>query len=181
MSVPRTWAYDHPHPAIAADIMVLGYALDVGRLGVLLIERGEEPFKGAWALPGGFLRPDETIEQCAQRELAEEAGVDTLVELIGTFSDPGRDPRERVVSIAWFACVDHTACRPRAGSDAAATNWHLIDELPEMAFDHAEIIKAGMERVRKLARTGPIAGRLLPPSFTLTELQHVQEALLGHP
>lgn len=177
MPTPRQYVYAHPHPAIATDIVVLG--LDEGQLGVLLIRRGEHPFKDAWALPGGFLLPDETIEACGARELMEETGVTAEVHLVGLFSEPNRDPRERVVSAAYLACVDYRSVSIRAGSDAAGASWHFVNDLPALAFDHAAIIAASMTRVRELAEASPIAARLIPHPFTLAELQVAQEALLG--
>lgn len=177
MSTPAQYVYAHPHLAIATDIVVFG--VKDRELGVLLIERAEEPFKGTWALPGGFLQPDETIEACARRELLEEPGLLAEIHLVGLFSDPGRDPRERVVSAAYLACVDHRIARIRAGSDAAQADWHLVAELPDLAFDHAAIIAAAVKRVGELAEATPIAARLIPQPFTLAELQIAQEALVG--
>ncbi|WP_237153301.1 NUDIX hydrolase [Oryzibacter oryziterrae] len=171
------YTYAPPHPAIATDIVVL--ALEGSTLGVLLIERGEEPHKGAWALPGGFLRPDETVEACGMRELQEETGIRAEVDLVGVFSDPTRDPRERVVSIAYVACVDHRTTRLRAASDAAAAQWWPATDLPPIAFDHASILAAALAKAADLARHRPLAARLLPESFTLAELQEAQEALTG--
>ena len=173
------YSYPFPHPAIAADIAVLG--LNEGNLSVLLIARGEEPYRGAWALPGGFLRPDETVEACAVRELQEETGVRAEVDLVGVFSAPERDPRERVVSVAWLACVDHAATRLRAGTDAAGARWWPFPELPPLAFDHELIVATARGKAANLARERPLAARLLPETFTLTELQLAQEALLGRP
>lgn len=171
------YSYRHPHPAVAADIVVLGLA--EGALSILLIARGEEPYLGARTLPSGFLRPDETIERCAVRELAEETGVETGVDLVGVFSAPDRDPRERVVSVAWLAAVDQRAARVRAGSDAASARWWPITELPPLAFDHADIVAAARAKAAEIARERPLAARLLPETFTLAELQAAQEALLG--
>jgi 8-oxo-dGTP diphosphatase len=173
------FVYPWPHPAVAADIVVLG--LDAGRLHALLIRRGEPPFAGDWALPGGFLKPDETIEASAARELVEETGVHAEVELVGLFSDPERDPRQRVISVAFVACIDANATQPRAGSDAAAVHWHALDDLPPLAFDHASILAAARRRACELATTVPLAVRLLAAPFTLADLQTAQELLLGHP
>jgi 8-oxo-dGTP diphosphatase len=171
------FTYQWPHPAIAADIAV--FACDDGHLGVLLIQRGEAPFAGSWALPGGFLKPDETVEVCARRELEEEAGITAPVDLVGIFSEPDRDPRERVVSIAHVAFVDNLATKVVAGSDAASADWFPIDDLPPLAFDHATIVRAALALAREVALRKPAAARMLPPTFTLAEFQIAQEALLG--
>ena len=149
------YSYPFPHPAIAADIAVLG--LNEGVLSVLLIERGEEPNRGAWALPGGFLRPDETVEACAVRELQEETGVRAEVDLVGVFSAPDRDPRERFVSVAWLACVDHAATRLRAGTDAAGARW-VAAKTPRRAVQLARLdvmhqggkVKLHVQRLRQV-------------------------------
>lgn len=173
------FTYPWPHPAVAADVVTL--AIDGDSLGVLAIRRGEPPFEGQWALPGGFLRPDETVEACARRELFEETGVHADVDLVAVFSAPERDPRQRVVSIAFLAFVDHRATKVIAGSDAAGADWMGIADLPPLAFDHAEILAAALAHARGLAAHAPVAARMLPPTFTLAEFQTAQEALLGRP
>lgn len=172
------FTYEYPHPAVATDIAV--FTLRRGALNVLLIERGGEPFKGAWALPGGFLQPDEELDACALRELREETGVDAdLLVHFGNFSAPGRDPRERVISVAYLALLPSDELRLEADTDAAEARWFPIDAPPALAFDHAMILK------RALAALSSQAGRitplfaLLPPRFTLSQLQAAYEAVIG--
>ena len=140
------FCYEHPHPAVAVDIAV--FRESSPHLEILLIERAAEPFRGRWALPGGFVGIDEDLEDAARRELAEETGLRGLVlEQIGAFGDPGRDPRERVISVAFaaFATADEAALQ--AGSDARSVSWFALDALPALAFDHAEIIAAALRQV----------------------------------
>jgi len=178
MTNTNGWHYAHPHPAIAVDIVVL--AIDERALGVLLIRRGEDPFRGAWALPGGFLRPDETVEAAARRELAEETALSVPEPVrFGVYSDPARDPRERVVSIAFHALAHSDAEAPVAGTDAAEAGWHRLDMLPPLAFDHAGIIADALVAVRRAARAAPIAARTIRSPFTMAEFQAAQETLLG--
>ncbi len=174
------FTYTYPHPAVTADIVV--FAIIEARLSVLLIRRGIDPFRGQWALPGGFLAMEETIEACAARELAEETGVERapLVQF-GIFSDPGRDPRERVLSIAFLACVRADEAQMQAGTDAADVRWFGLDDLPALAFDHEAILGAGREQLRRLAADHPLVPRLMPPAFTLTELETMTEAIICEP
>jgi len=172
------FTYEYPHPAVATDIAV--FTLRRGALNVLLIERGAEPFKGAWALPGGFLQPDEELDACALRELREETGVDAdLLVHFGNFSAPGRDPRERVISVAYLALLPSDELRLEADTDAAQARWFPIDAPPKLAFDHEMILQ------RALAALSGQAGRitplfaLLPPRFTLSQLQAAYEAVIG--
>lgn len=112
---------------------------------VLLVRRGNEPFKGCWALPGGFMEMDETIEQCAVRELREETGLHATVEmlrLVGVFSVPGRDPRGRTVTAAYALSLPDAVSKAKAGDDAAALDWFPLSALPPLAFDHADILRA---------------------------------------
>ena len=132
------YTYEYPRPMLTADCVVV-------RGGdVLLIRRGNEPFKGCWALPGGFMEMDETLERCAMRELCEETGIGVAEEalrLVGVFSAPGRDPRGRTVTAAYAVRVPD-GTEAHAGDDAAETRWWPLNELPPLAFDHAEIIAA---------------------------------------
>lgn len=171
--------YEYPRPSVTVDIVVFGY--DGGaQLKLLLIERGGEPFKGHWALPGGFVDMEENLESAALRELEEETGVkDLFVEQLYTFGQPGRDPRGRVISVAYFSLVnlqDHPAV---ASSDATRAEWFSVNEIPEMAFDHDQIIDAAKKRLAAKVRYQPIGFELLPGEFTLGQLQQLYETVLN--
>jgi len=149
-------------------------------LAILLIERGGSPYKGMWALPGGFVGPDEDLDACAKRELHEETAVDAPFLLhFANFSAPDRDPRERVISVAYLALLRSDLVVPNAGSDAAAVRWFGTDELPPLAFDHARIIEAAVGSLRARLDDGEMIFRLLPERFTLSELQAAYEAVAG--
>jgi ADP-ribose pyrophosphatase YjhB (NUDIX family) len=170
--------YEYPRPALTVDCVVFGY--DGRSLRVLLIERAAEPFRGRWALPGGFVNMDETIDAAALRELEEETGLVRLyLEQLYTFGDLGRDPRERVVSVAYFALVKPADHVVRAASDAKRAEWFPVDDLPALAFDHPHIVETALERLRAKIRYRPVGFELLPRKFTLTELQRLYEAVLG--
>jgi 8-oxo-dGTP diphosphatase len=177
-AMERRFCYEHPRAALTVDCVVFGF--DEGELKVLLIQRGLEPFKGRWALPGGFVRVEETLDAAARRELQEEAGLrDVFLEQLYTFGAVERDPRERVVSVAYYALVklsDHTV---RAASDAANARWFPVSRATSLAFDHAEILRTAVSRLVGKVRYQPIGFELLPPKFTLTQLQHLYEAALG--
>lgn len=173
------FTYAHPRPALTVDCVVLGLARE---LEVLLVRRGLEPFRGAWALPGGFVRVDESLEDAARRELAEEAGArDVYLEQLFTFGELGRDPRERVVSVAYYALVRAAAHEPRAGTDAAEARWYPVAHLPPLAFDHASIVDKALARLRGKVRYAPVGFELLPERFALRDLQHLYEQVLGRP
>jgi 8-oxo-dGTP diphosphatase len=171
-------SYEYPRAALTVDCVVFG--LDEKELEVLLIRRGEEPFKGKWALPGGFVRLEETLEEAALRELEEETGLRAKVylEQLYTFGAIDRDPRERVVTVAYFALVKLSDHRVRAATDAAEAAWFAEDDLPALAFDHAKIVDVARERLRNKVRYQPIGFELLPKKFTLTELQRMYETIL---
>jgi 8-oxo-dGTP diphosphatase len=171
--------YDYPRPAVTVDTVVFGY--QEGELSLLLIERGLSPYKGAWALPGGFVHLDETLDAAAKRELAEEAGVhDVYLEQLYTFGRVDRDPRERVLSVAYFALVKPAQHALKATTDATNAKWFPVSHLPKVAFDHAEIIDVAVRRLRMKVRYEPIGFELLPLHFTLTQLQTMYETILGH-
>ena len=174
-----TTSYEYPRAALTVDCVVFG--LDETDLKVLLIQRKLAPFQHAWALPGGFVRVDETIDAAARRELQEEAGVtDVYLEQLYTFGDPlDRDPRERVVTVAYYALAKLSDHRIRAATDAMGVGWFSLDDLPKLAFDHDSILQLAHERLRGKVRYAPIGFELLPPRFSLTQLQRLYEMILG--
>ena len=170
------YCYKYPHPAVTTDCVIFGFNGE--RLQVLLIERGIEPYKGKWALPGGFLKMDESAEECARRELKEETGLEgAYMEQFHTFSSPERDPRESVVTIGYFALIRQQEVK--GGDDAAAAKWFPLDETPALAFDHDFILRKATQRLREQLHFQPIGFELLPEKFTLKELQSLYEAILG--
>ena len=170
------YCYRYPHPAVTTDCVIFGF--DGERLQVLLIERGIEPYKGRWAFPGGFLKMDETAEEGARRELKEETGLDgAYMEQFPTFSAPERDPRERVITIAYYALVKIQEVK--GGDDAASARWFPLDDIPSLAFDHDYILRMATQRLREQIHFQPIGFELLPEKFTLKELQLLYEAILG--
>ncbi len=170
------FCYRYPHAAIAADCVIFGF--DGKGLKILLIERGNEPFKDYWALPGGFMRIDETIEEAAARELEEETNLSNVyLEQFKVYSTVKRDPRERVVSIAFIALVKPEDCMVIAGDDAAKAVWYDEDRLPALAFDHALIIREAREYLKDMLYHKPIAFELLSKTFTLSQLQTVYEVI----
>ena len=178
MTAPSSHHYKHPHPAVAVDLVI--FTLRDSVLQVLIIERGLEPFRGQWALPGGFVRIKEPLADAALRELREETGLSqSYLEQVGAFGDPDRDPRERVISVAYFAIISADKVALQAGSDARRVKWCAWNELPALAFDHRHILdEARAKLLEKMNRT-TIALEFLPPEFTLTELQRVFEAVQG--
>lgn len=175
----QTFSYRYPHPAVTTDVVV--FTIREQRLQLLLIRRANPPFQGQWALPGGFLDIDEDLDTCAARELAEETGLsDLYLEQLCTFGAPDRDPRERVISVAYYAlvCSDRIP-EPVASSDAAAVAWLPFDEIPEIAFDHDRIIAKAHERLVAKLDYSSIALQFMPELFTLSELQAVYETLLN--
>ena len=170
------YTYKYPHPSVTADNVIFGF--DGNNLHILLVERGLEPFKGCWALPGGFLQMDETIEECAKRELAEETNVkEVYLQQFQVFSDVMRDPRERVLTVAFFALVRKSDYELIAGDDASDASWFLVDELPPLAFDHDEIIAQARMKLQEELRLRPIAFKLLDEKFSMSELQKLYELI----
>ncbi len=170
------YTYEYPHPAVATDCVVFGF--DGHELKILLIERGIEPYKGDWALPGGFVHMEETAEQCALRELREETGLRlNYLKQFKTFSEVNRDPRERVISIAFYALAQKGSVQ--GGDDAAQARWFALNEKPSLAFDHDYILRMAMEELRKDIHFEPIGFGLLDQEFTMSELQRLYETILG--
>lgn len=169
--------YEFARPALTVDIVV--FALDEEDLQVMLIQRDLKPFEGQWALPGGFVRVEETLDEAARRELKEETGVqDIYLEQLYTFGEVKRDPRERVVTVAYYALVNLDGHDVHASTDARNAAWFSVHDLPELAFDHSEILRAAHERLRGKVRYQPIGFELLPDKFTLRQLQHLYEVIL---
>ena len=172
-----SYSYEFERPALTVDIVV--FALDEDGLQVMLIERDLEPFQGCWAIPGGFVRVDETLDEAARRELQEETGLrDIYLEQLYTFGGLGRDPRERVVTVTYYALVNLQGHDVKASTDARNAAWFTIDELPELAFDHETIVDAALERLRGKVRYQPIGFELLPNKFPLRDLQRLYEIVL---
>lgn len=172
----KKYCYRYPHPAVTTDCVI--FTFHDRKLKVLLIKRGIEPFKGRWALPGGFMRIDESAEQGALRELLEETGYRAAyIRQFHTFSAPDRDPRERVVTVAFLALVKWAeVC---GGDDADEAAWTDVDALPELAFDHAEILQMALESLRREIHFNPVGFDLLDSEFSMRDLQEVYEAILG--
>ena len=168
--------YRYPHAAITADCVIFGF--DGRKLKLLLIERRLEPYKGYWALPGGFMKIDESIEETAARELREETNLSGIyLEQFKVYSQPHRDPRERVVTVAFIALVNPDKLNVLAGDDAANANWFDEAMLPPLAFDHRDIIRDAREYLQEILRLKPVAFQLLNKVFTITELQTVYEVI----
>ena len=169
--------YKYARPALTVDCVVFG--LDAESLKVLLIQRKLEPFAGRWALPGGFVEIDESLEEAARRELEEETGLEQVyLEQLYTFGAVDRDPRERVVSVAYYALVTLSGHRIQADSDASAAAWFATHDIPQLAFDHLHVFSTAEQRLRSKVRYQPIGFELLPRKFTLRELQHLYETVL---
>jgi len=172
-----SFTYKHPHPAVTVDGVVFGF--DDADLKLLLVKRKVEPFKGQWALPGGFVTLNEGLEDAVRRELVEETGITRLyLEQLFTFGDPNRDPRERVISIAYYALVKLADHQVRAASDALEVAWFPVAEPPKLAFDHERIVDVALRRLKAKVRYEPIGFELLPEKFTLGELQRLYEVVL---
>lgn len=172
------YTYDYPHPAVTVDIVVV--TIHDNALKVLLIRRAQEPYARMWALPGGFVGIDESLRRAAWRELREETGVSaSFIEQLGAFGRPDRDPRERVITVAYFALVPYERLQVRAASDAAEARLFGLEALPELAFDHAKILRRVRSRLREKIEDPVIALQLVSETFTLTELQRVHELVRG--
>lgn len=174
------YTYDFQRPSLTVDCVIFGLD-EQNLLKVMLIQRGIEPFQGKWALPGGFVQLEESLEAAALRELHEETGISNVfLEQLHTFGDIDRDPRERVVTVAYYALVNLSRHEIRATTDASDAAWFSLANLPELAFDHDRILVAALTRLKGKARYEPIGFELLPKKFTLSQLQRLYEIILGH-
>lgn len=169
------YCYKYPHPSVTTDCVIFGF--DGVKLKVLLVQRGIEPYKGRWAFPGGFMKMDESAEEGALRELREETGLtDAYIRQFHTFTAPHRDPRERVITIAYYALVRIRDVK--GGDDATDAQWFALDEVPELAFDHDQILRKAELSLRQQIHFEPVGFELLPEKFTIRELQNLYEAIL---
>ena len=169
------YSYKYPHPSVTTDCVIFGF--DGVKLRVLLVERGMAPYKGRWAFPGGFLNMDESAEEGALRELKEETGLEgAYIRQFHTFSAPQRDPRERVITIAYYALVRMQEVK--GGDDASDARWFALDEVPPLAFDHDQILRKAEKTLRQQIHFEPVGFELLPEKFTIKQLQNLYEAIL---
>jgi 8-oxo-dGTP diphosphatase len=172
--------YDYERPGLTVDCVIFGLDLDEETLKVMLIERDIEPFAGMWAIPGGFVRNGETLSDAAMRELQEETGItDVFLEQLYTFGDPGRDPRGWVVSVAYYALVSPEKHSISATTDARQARWFPVTSVPHLAFDHDEILKAALGRIRGKLTYAPVGFELLAQKFTIKQIQKLYEIVLG--
>jgi 8-oxo-dGTP diphosphatase len=175
---PMSYTYEYPRPMVTVDTVI--FTIQEHDLRVLLIRRGVEPFLGAWAIPGGFVALDESLEDAARRELAEETNVkDVYLEQLYTFGQLERDPRGRVISVAYFALVAAESRELLASTDSQEVAWFSVYRLPELAFDHAAIVNYALTRLRYKLDYTSVGFQLLPKKFTLGELQAMYEAILA--
>lgn len=173
------YTYEHPRPSLTIDCVVFGLDVEEQDLKVMLIQRDIPPFQGQWALPGGFVRVDETLEECALRELREETGIEQVfLEQLYTLGELNRDPRERVVTVAYYALVNLNEHRIRATTDARKAAWFSASDLPKLAFDHDTIVETALRRLKGKLRYEPIGFELLPRKFTIFQLQTLYEIVL---
>jgi len=171
------YQYKYPHPALTTDVVI--FTIRDKELKLLLIMRGGEPYRGKWALPGGFVNLDEDLETGARRELAEETGIeDVYLEQLYTFGAVERDPRERVITVAYYALIPSDQIQLRAATDAEAVGWFSMNELPPLAFDHRQIMEMAHDRLTAKLDYSTIAFQFMPDEFTLSELQEVYEIIL---
>lgn len=173
----QKYCYDYPRPSVTTDCIIFGFdGLDIN---VLLIERGIEPYKGQLAFPGGFVQMDESTEECAKRELFEETGIkNVFIEQLYTFSDVKRDPRGRVITVAYFALVKTSDYELLAGDDAIKAQWFKLKDIPTLAFDHDSILRIAQTRLKGKIRYQPIGFELLDEKFTMPQLQLLYESIL---
>ncbi len=178
--MPHT--YEYPRPNLTIDCVVFGLDIEESDLKVMLIQRDIPPFEGRWALPGGFVRINETLEETALRELREETGIEKVfLEQLFSFGEVNRDPRERVVTVAYYALVNLNEHQIQATTDARKAAWFSVIDLPKLAFDHDRIVEVALKRLKGKVRYEPIGFELLPKKFSLSQLQKLYEIVLERP
>ncbi|MGK7923401.1 MAG: NUDIX domain-containing protein [Trichodesmium sp.] len=173
------YTYDHAKPAVTVDCVVFGLD-DDQKLKIMLIQRNLPPYEGEWALPGGFIHLDESLEEAALRELQEETGIENIfLEQLYTFGSVERDPRERVITVAYYGLINLSEHSIRATTDAREADWFILNNLPTLAFDHQKIVDVAYSRLKGKVRYQPIGFELLPTKFTLSQIQNLYETILG--
>jgi 8-oxo-dGTP diphosphatase len=173
-----SFQYQYPHPAVTVDCIIFGF--DGQTLKVMLIQRKSEPFSKMWALPGAFVNEDESLENCAERVLMKECNISGVyLEQLFTFGTPSRDPRERVISVAYMGLVKTADFELIAGNDELQIEWRDIKKVQDLAFDHSQILETAIQRIRGKIRYQPIGFELMNAKFTLPQLQQLYEAILG--
>ena len=176
----KPWLWDDPTvmKSISIDCVIFGF--NSGNLKVLLIQHADGITKGKWALPGGLVKKDESLDQAANRSLKILTGIDNIyMEQLKAFGDPNRYPLDRVVTIGYYALVNIDDYKIQAGFTASDVKWFKISEVPELAFDHNKIFDSSLNRLRDRVRQAPIGFNLLPEKFTLLQLMHLYEEILG--
>lgn len=165
-------------PSVTVDVII--FTMKDKKLNVLLVKRNIKPYAGKWAIPGGFVRINESLENAAKRELEEETGVkDVYLEQLYTFGDPKRDPRGRVITVSYMALINSAKLELKAATDVSEAQWSPVDDLPELAFDHEKILSYALRRLRWKFEYTTVAFSLLPKKFTLTELQEIYEIVFN--
>lgn len=170
------YCYTTPRPAVSTDVVI--FTIRDQRLKLLLVQRVNGGRKGKWVLPGGPARPDEDLDASARRMLREETGADVYLEQLYTFGRPGRNPRERVITVAYYALIPSDKLQLRAATDAEAVGWYGMDELPDLPPDHSEIVELAHQRLAAKLDYSTIAFEFMPELFTLSDLQEVYEIIL---
>jgi 8-oxo-dGTP diphosphatase len=173
----KSWK-DYDKPSVTVDIVI--FTMQNNELKVLLIKRGLEPFKDKWAIPGGFVRMNESLEDAAIRELKEETGVkDVYLEQLYSFGNPKRDPRGRVITISYMALINSEKIKLKAATDVSAVQWFSIKNIPNLAFDHKKILDYSLKRLKWKFEYTTVAFSLLPKEFTLGEVQNIYEVVFN--
>jgi 8-oxo-dGTP diphosphatase len=167
-------------PSVTVDTLI--FTIDNDELKIVLVKRTADPFKDRWAIPGGFVQMQENLEQAAIRKLVDETGItDVYLEQLYTFGDPKRDPRTRVITVAYMALAPFRSVTYRKGQEISEVKWFSVGKLPPMAFDHKQIVLYALKRLQKKIDSSLLAFGLLPKEFRLSELQKVHEVILGEP